>query len=404
VLFSAVVGFCLAGCGGGGGQRPVVLFLAISTLDDEAISRETVEVFHNRFREVVRGFQRLHPTVRVQLEVYKEQRLPPMIQRRQRSGLGPDLIVATADLANALLSRGIVEPMPLGAPERQALDSALLHRVRDRHGRFSGQPLALFTQQACFDTRRLRQAPATVQELLSASAAGIRVGLPLRLRDLFWSAGSLGALPALRIASEGGWPDPGSMRGLRAWMVWLQSAEGQSRLSFVDEEASLADGLRAGRLDWISCRSTDLQSLQRHLGPHFGIAPLPDGVGFQASPVNQLRVMALGRGSSPAQRQLAIALARYSLSPQVQRSFTLDNLSFLPVNRYVSVPVGYSRLLATMERARRQAMGAQPVLAALQHRDPRILRGQDLILQAVFGQVSPEQAAERIVAILRSRR
>jgi ABC-type glycerol-3-phosphate transport system substrate-binding protein len=392
----------LAGCAAWRERAPVVLYLAISTLGNEGVSRDTTEQFALGYRETLQRFQQIHPNVQVQLAVYQENMLGFALGRRQRSGLGPDLIATTAEQAHALMQQGLLEPVPLGPRHRQAIEPALLRRVTDRQGRIFAQPLLVLAQLACYDTRRLSQAPTTVRELLSASAAGARVGLSLQVRELFWSAGSLGALPAIRTAVQGGQPDPRQMEGLRAWLRWLQAAESQNRLSFLDNEIQLRDGLRRGQLDWITCRSSDLQALQRSMGRHLGVAALPNGDGFEASPVSVLRVLTLGRGSTPRQRQLAIQLAHFSLNPLMQRSLTLLNRSVLPVNPQVRVPVNASHVLAALEMASRQAEQAGPVLAVLHTADPRIPRLREVLVQGVFAELSPDQAAQQLVAILRS--
>lgn len=391
----------VAGCAALSQRAPVVVFLAISTLGNEAVNRDSTEQFAHGFRETLQRFQQIHPSVQVRLAVYQEKMLGFALSRRQRSGLGPDLIATTAEQAHALQQRGLLEPIPLGPRQREAIQPSLLRRVTDRQGRIFAQPVLVLAQLACYDTRRLRQAPTTMQELLSASAAGARVGLSLQVRELFWSAGSLGALPAIRTAVHGGQPDPRQMQGLRTWLRWLQAAESQSRLSFLDNEIQLRDGLRSGQLDWITCPSSDLQVLQRSLGRHLGVAPLPNGDGFEASPISVLRVLSLGRGSSPRQRQLAIELAHFTLNPLMQRSLTLLNRSVLPVNPRVSVPVSASHVLAALEMASRQAEQAGPVLAVLHSADPRIPRLREVLVQEVFAELSPDQAAQKLVAILR---
>ena len=395
----------LAGCAPLTLPGPVVLYVAISTMGDEPVTRHSAQLFHSRFRTLVQGFQRIHPDVVVQLSVYREEQLLAQIRHRERSGLGPDLIITTSDQANALLSNRLIQPIPQSPQLRDAIDPTLLRLVTDRRGRISAQPQGIYTQLACYDRRKLPRAPKTVDELLAASAAGARVGLALRLRDLFWSAGSLGALPAIRKADQGGVPDPREMEGLRQWIRWLQNAESQSRLTFVEADTTLRDSFQRGKLDWISCRSSDLSQLQQALGPRLGISALPDGEGFRAAPVNQLRVMALGRGSSRRQRTMALALASYGVSPLVQRNLTLENLSFLPVNRHVSVPERYSHVLTAMQEARSQtAAGSGTVLANLHAADPRIGPLRQVIVPAVFGQMTPAAAADRIVKILRRQR
>jgi arabinogalactan oligomer/maltooligosaccharide transport system substrate-binding protein len=394
----------LAGCGRWGERTPVVLFLAIGTLGNEAVSRDNTDIFQRGYLEVLRRFRQIHPNVMVRVAVYRQALLAFALSRRQRSGLGPDLIATSADEAHALLRRGLAEPIPLGARQRAAIAPALLQRVTDRQGRVFAQPLVVLAQLACYDKRRLAEPPASVRELLRASAAGAKVGLAIDPRQLFWSAGSLGALPAIRTAAvAGAQPDQRQMDGLRGWMQWLQAAQNQSRLSFLDNEQQLRQGLIDGQLDWITCRSGDLKLLQGSMGRHLGVAALPNGDGFQASPVSLLRVLVLGRGSSPRQRQLAIDLAHFSLNPLMQRSLIVENLGVLPVNRYVSVPVSSSHMLAALQVASRQSMEATPVLTALHAEDPRVPRLREVLAEAIFAEITPEQAAQRLVSILRRR-
>jgi len=391
----------LAGCLPGASKRPLVLYVAATTPAEERITPELAHIFQGRFRQLVDGFRQLHPHVVVQISLYPEEQLLPQIRRRTASGLGPDLIVTAADPAHRLLHQGLTVPMPLAREDASAIDPLLLSRLVTPSGQIIGMPLVLYTQMACFDRRRVSAPPTTVQELLQQSAAGVRVGLALRLRDLFWSAGSLGALPAMRAASEGRELDAAQRRGLRDWFHWLQSANVQKDVTFVEASASLRDGFRRGRFDWISCNSSDLPLLSAALGEHLGISTLPGGDGLPATPVNGLRVVTLGRNSSGEQRQMAIALSRYSLRPMVQRSFTLENQVFLPVNRHVTVPVQSSQALATLVAAGRQGEGVAPLLARLHEADPRANELEEVIMPLVFGMTDPQQAVQDSLRILR---
>lgn len=391
----------LAGCLSGGTQRPIVLYVAATTPAEERITPELAHIFQGRFLQLVNGFRRLHPQVVVQISLYPEEQLLSQIRRRTASGLGPDLIVTAADPAHRLLHQGLTVPMPLAREDAGAIEPLLLRRVVTPRGQITGMPLVLYTQMACFDRRRVRVPPTTVQELLQQSATGVRVGLALRLRDLFWSAGSLGALPAMQAAVEGRQIEAAHLGGLRDWFQWLQSANVQKDVTFVETSASLRDGFRHGRFDWISCNSSDLPLLVSALGEHLGISTLPDGDGLPATPVNGLRVVTLGRNSSGEQRQMAIALSRYSLRPMVQRSFTLENQVFLPANRHVTVPVQSSQALATLVAAGRQGEGVASLLARLQEADPRADELEQVVVPLVFGMIDPQQAVQRSLRILR---
>ena len=403
-LLGAAALLGLSGCSQLLPHRPLVLYLAVSTPSEEPITSELSLTFQTRLQQLVQGFRRLHPHVRVQLSLYPEQQLQREIRRRTRSGLGPDLIITAADPANALLRAGLTQPMPLDRAETEAIAPSLLRRVTTPEGRVAGLPLVLYTQLACFDRRRVPQPPADVRELLQLSSAGVRVGMALQLRSLVWSAGSLGAVPALQAAAQGRVPDAAQRQGLLNWLRWLQSANVQKDVTFMEEEATLREGLRRGRFDWTSCGSSDLPVLQRALGDNLGVSTLPGGETHQATPVNPLRVLALGRNSSGEQRQMAIALSRYSLRPLVQRSFTLENLVFLPVNRRLSLPVQSSRQLATLVAARRQGEGVADLLARLHSADPRVAQLEQVIVALVFGGIEPEQALQDSLRILGGRR
>lgn len=403
-LLAAAVLVSLSGCSQVLPQRPLVLYLAVSTPSDEPITPELSRTFQGRFEQLVRGFRRLHPNVQVQMALYPESQLTRQIRQRTRSGLGPDLIITTADPANALLGAGLTQPMPLDRSELRAIDPLLLERVTTREGRVAALPLVLYTQLACFDRRRVPQPPADVRQLLRLSASGVRVGMALQLRSLVWSAGSLGAVPALQAAAEGRVLDAAQRRGLLNWLRWLQSANVQKNVTFLEDESALREGLRRGRFDWIICGSSDLLVLQTALGDHLGVATLPGGEASHATPVNPVRVLALGRDSSGEQRRMAIALARYAVRPLVQRSFVLENLVFLPVNRYVSVPLVSSRVLTTLVAARRQGEGVDDLLTRLHSEDPRVSQLEQVIVSLLFGGSDPEQALQDSLRILAGRR
>jgi len=380
----------------------VVVYVAVGLQEGHLLDRDTADSFANHIRQLLHEFGRLHPNVLVKTSLYPESELREQIRRRNLSGLGPDLILASADLANEFLQQGLVSAMPLDQEERNQIDPALLDQVIDSDGHQAGQPLVIFTQLACFDRRRVPTPPATLKELLAQTATGTRVGLSLDLGGLLWSAGSLGGLSGISSAARGLQPSLEQKQGIVRWMRWLQEANNQQRVTFFSDQASLRQRLAAGSLDWISCQSSDLDGLWRSLGSHLGVSILPDGEGQRASPLNNLRVLALGRNSSRHQRAMAIALARYSLKPLVQRTLTLDNRSFLPANRYVSVPVRSSQILATMVAARQQGESSEALLSWFHRHDPGVKQLEAVLVPLVFGVIEPEAATEAAVGILRT--
>jgi len=132
------------------------------------------------------------------------------------------------------------------------------------------------------------------------------------------------------------------------------------------------------------------------------VAALPDGAaGAQASPINRLRVLSLGRNSSGSGRERALAFSRFGINPMTQRNITIGSRTFLPANRHVRVPVLSSNVLAAMVTANSQGRNTDEMLSTLHGTDPRIPALQTLINQLVFGQVSPVAATDQVISLLR---
>ena len=392
----------LGGCLPQRQRLPLMLYVAVSIQDETNLSGENATLFRQRFSELVHDFRRVHPNVLVQLSLYPESQLTKHLTIRDRAGLGPDLVLTGADSAISLLQAGLVDPIPETAELRNDSTPELMNRVRNRHGQVAGQPFSLFPQLACYDKRRLPQPPTTLSGLLQTSAAGVPVGLPMQLRQLVWTAGTFGAIPGLTQAALGRQPSALDRTRIRSWLAWLQQASNQQWVSFMPTQTDLRHGLGTGSVAWVSCTSSELNLLRSKLGPHLGVATLPDGPAHAASPVNRLRVMALGRNSSAAQRAMSLDLIGFSVGPLVQRSFTLDSLSFLPTNPHVSIPVASSGVLAAMVQSRQQARGAEQLLADMHQDDVRVQQLQsDVVVPLLFGLIEPDLATERLLAILR---
>ena len=153
---------------------------------------------------------------------------------------------------------------------------------------------------------------------------------------------------------------------------------------------------------WIPCRSTSLPRLRRRLGQALGVSALPDGRYGQASPVNRLRVLALGTSSSAMGHQRALAFSKYAVNPLVQRELSMGSQTVLPANRFVKVPTSSSTVLAAMVQAGQQGSQINEMVAMLHSNDPRIHTNEHLITQLVFGEITPSEATNRMIDVLQS--
>ena len=399
-LLSLVCSLGLSGCAGGF-ELPNLLYLATSANSDQEINAELISDFRERLHTIVIGYRQIHPATRFQFGIYPDAGIVDAMRRRNHAGLGPDLLFVNGDTAKQLVDQGLADPYPLTPSLEHQFNPADLQRMRTDSGAIAGLPLLIQTQVACFNRRRLPDPPATLEELLSASARGHNIGLNIELKALFWTAGSAGSFEAIQRATAGKLLEPKQLESIETWLAWLQNASNQQRVTFYASQTSALHEFSAGRLDWIPCSSVSLPGLRKRLGDSLGVANLPSGPGGPPSPVNRLRVLALGRSSSQAGRERALSFSRFSVNPLVQRSLTLGSQTVLPANRFVKVPVQSSQALQAMSASEIAGQRMAGMAGLLHDNDPRLASTQSLINALVFGEVSPKAAAKDLVRLVR---
>jgi arabinogalactan oligomer/maltooligosaccharide transport system substrate-binding protein len=380
---------------------PRVLLVGLGVGSEELLSAELVKEVQERFRQLERSFQQIYPNSSIRFNVYREAALIAAIRERTWAGLAPDLLLVHGDTAHELFREGLIDPFPATAAQLKASDPSVLRRMRSSSGALIGLPMLEQTQLACFNRQRLPQSPASVDQLLAVSAAGHPIGLPASLPDLFWTAGSLGALPGLNRALDRQSPTPAQRAGIETWLAWLQNANSQQWVIFYLNLQGAETALLRGQLDWMPCRSTMLPGLSKAMGTRLGVTPLPAGVGFQPSPINQLRLLTLARHGSSSGRQLALEFSGFAMNNLIQREITLGSKTFLPANRFVRVPVLSSEVLDAMLIASQQGRSANHTLTMIHRGDPRVPELQALINDLVFGDMSPRLATTELIRILR---
>lgn len=394
----------LAGCSGGL-RPPTVLFLALGTNREQRVDSDLRTGFQQRLQLLGRGFQRIYPDTTIQAGIYPAEHLISAISRRNRAGLEPDLLLVNGDTALTLLSQGLVVPFPAGPELRQTVDPALLARVRNTRGQLAGIPVLVQPQLSCFNRRQVSQPPRNLNELLQLSAEGQAVGLPLDPVNLIWTAGSIGALPAVEKSLRRQPLNPGDQQAIERWMAWLREASGQRLVSFFASQQETVEEFEAGRLAWIPCNTVELPQLEHRLGKALGVEPLPEGPeGQQAAAVNRVRVLALGRHSSPQGRRRALDYVRYIVNPLTQRTMTTGTMIALPANRFITLPVQSSQRLRAMQAAMEQARQTNALVALIHSDDSRVALVQGLLTRVVFGDTSPASASHALVRILERKR
>ena len=394
-LFSSLA---LVGCSGLP-QLPNVMYLTAGSPSDQVIDARSREEVHARIAALESGYRQIYPLTRFQISLYPEEELATSIQRRNKAALGPDLLLLNGVTALRLLEAGRIDPYPATSADLDAFDPHLLARVRDPKGRLAGIPVLVQSQVACFNRQRISQAPATLQELLEVGASGRPIGLSADLINLFWTAGSLGAVSSINKGATGQPLNAQDRGNLIRWMSWLQNANNQLRVTFFADQATVTSEFQAGRLDWIPCNSVSLPRLREALGNRLGVSALPGSNWGRPSPVNRLRVLALGTSSSAAGRERALAFSRFATNPLIQRMLTLSSQTVLPANRFVMVPLKSSQILEAMDTSYQESQAITPALESIAVRDNRLIQAQAQITSLLFGENSPESAAESLATL-----
>jgi ABC-type glycerol-3-phosphate transport system substrate-binding protein len=386
--------------------RPMVqplegtLYLAVG-VSHEALDTELQKEVRQRTALLQSSFRALQPKVRLQVQVFPEENLSNELRVRNRTGLSPDLLIVNESTARELAREKLISTVSFPAEALRQLDRGSVVRVERSDGTLTGVPLDLQPQLACFDRRRVSRSPATLEELLAFSAKGMEVGLPFDAVNLAWTLGPLGALDAATRLMAGTPMTPETRRSLRGWLEWLRMADQQQHITFYPNQTELLDQLIKGGLDWIPCRSITITRLRTQLGRNVGVAPLPAGPHGTASPITQERVMAFGVNSSPDQRRLALALARFAISPLHQRDMILRSQYVLPVNRQISPPVQSSSVIAAMVEGRQQSLRSATIRLGEGSSENQREEWQTLLTRYLFDDLSLEDTLDGLIDVLR---
>lgn len=353
-------------------------------------------------QQLAKNFRAVYPGVNIQIELINDQNLAKQLQQRYHDGLSPDLILVNGRSAQDLHEMGLSLPVPNSWYANTDIKPSLVQRFSLSKQQSMGIPVFLVPQVACYNRKRLRASPASLTELMEASKKGLEVGLALDMYDLFWTVEAWGGKAAVDAAPGNEALTPAQKQGLLRWLKSLLQANLVLSVNFFNEQEQMIQGLINGRLDWITCRSTNLERLRNHLGQQLGVAALPNGPEGAASPRTISKVWVFGKDSSPNQRDIAKKFAAFSVNYVTQRFIALSSKEMLPVHQNVSIPTGDSPELQAMVRSEQQAQRDNPI-RRLKPSDTRLKRLSQMITQMIYGERSPEQTSVDVINLIQNK-
>jgi hypothetical protein len=354
--------------------------------------------------ELANEFMRVNPHVRVHLRLTSESEVLPLMHSRSGLGAAPDLLITRVPAAYALAQERLTTESSLEPAELDPLRIKFLGRFRQGN-RFRALPLLVQPTVACYNRKRVPTPPRTLEQLVSQASGGQKMGLPLEMRELLWTATGFGAQEPLfqllenksRIHSTEPLKGP-ARQAVLAWLEWLYRANLEPNMNFVDTADELVTRLEKGQLDWISCNATTITRLQRSLGSNLAVADLPRGPdGAPSRPFAHMLVLSFGRDSTPGQREAAQKFALFVLNEYTQSNMVAKAVGNMPVNQNVVVPVKDAAYLPVMERSLDHS-----IIPSF-YKGMRINTLADglrpILKRNVYGEQKPEQALKAIEAI-----
>ncbi|KAF0654474.1 hypothetical protein L107_03196 [Cyanobium sp. Copco_Reservoir_LC18] len=393
----------LSGCGPAPEELKGTAYLAISVEGDQPLTKAILQEEVLQAQAIVAAFRQLHPHVAIETNLLRESAFLEEVRRRQAAGFGPDLMLVAGSTAHALVEADLARGLQLPQAARRQVDPDSLQRLAIPPRGLAGLPILRRPQLACFNRTRLASSPASTDALLREARGGVRVGLAVESRSLFWSTGPLGADRAIIAAAAGRPLAAGERAGLQRWLAWLSAANFNQKVFIEPDQEALVQGLLERRLDWIPCNSGSLSRLRGSLGNSLGVSDLPAGPYGPPTPITRLRVLAFGRDSTARQRNVAEALAVFALNPWIQSTLTSDNQDMLPTNRFVPPSALHTPVLKAMQRSVRQADASDAISRVLPAGDPRDRALSRLVTAVAFGEITATEATGAVVQALAPR-
>ena len=393
-----------AGCSS---WRPPVVIKVVRTINNsETISSKDYERLREITEDAIDHIRSVDPTIRPQLTLSSQKNFVDEIEDQTRSGFGPDLLITDSDTALELYKRNLVDPIDISREDRADTPSYLFDLVTAKDGKLVGRPVNQFVQLACFNKERLPSPPQTLEQMEQDSEEN-NFGMALQLKDLFWSAESFDAGEAMEAALAKLPPDAERQANVTDWLQWLENASYQQNIRFLNDQRTLRDALVAGELDWITCWSSSLRELREQMKDKLALAPLPKGPSTKLKAATKLQVWALGRNSSPTQREKSLVMIDFITKPWAQKTYALAGRNSLPVNRKAAkivaakIPGGTEALVMYAQQSLK-VNAAKGQSKARVFRDPeRYETISDALLDTIYDVSSPEESSQKILKSLR---
>ena len=171
------------------------LYVAYSIADND-FTQSSKERIEKQISLRTQLFLRTNPNTRVVTVAYKGSQLQHQITEDSQLNLGPDLILAVDYQLRNLYQDSLISAFPNSSVWAQQY-SDVLKVLFTVDNKLAFVPYGIYPQVSCYNNKTIKQPPKTIQELEKLGASGARIGLSTRTDEIFWTAGSTGAIPEI---------------------------------------------------------------------------------------------------------------------------------------------------------------------------------------------------------------
>ncbi len=374
------------------------LYIAYS-IPDNGFTQSSKEYIEKQISRRTQLFLKTNPNTRVVTVAYKESQLQHQIAEDSQLNLGPDIILAGDYHLLSLYQDSLISAFPNSSVWAKQY-SDVLKSLSTVDNKPAYAPYGIYPQVSCYNNKAIKQPPKTIQELVMLGASGVRIGLSTGTNEIFWTAGSIGAIPEISsLVNTKNQNKP--LPKINEWITWLRQAALYQNISFYSQNSELVNELAANNLDWISCHSLDIVRLREEMGEQLSIATLPNGVQTKAFAWPDILGYGLGIDSSPTQRALALSYVKANTNAVGQRRVMLLTEDFLPANKAVNIPNQSSQTLkANNESWNEQSLSylkQWPMIIQYLDKSQNYLEVGKTLTELTSGNISVDEAIQILI-------
>lgn len=281
------------------------------------------DVRQKAINEVIADFTASCPDITVQIVDGSSSSLGDLLA----ADAGPDLVIGFNDPLRELVDADVIANLTndIAGLDLQTISEKGL-RSFQIGGQTYGLPLAFSPNALYYNRAQITNPVTSLDALLTQGAAGQRVAINGDFYAAYWGIPAFGGQ---LLDEQGGFAL--QVVPLAAWLDWLRQAQETPGVIVENEDQKLLALFETGRVAYYVGGPEALGQLVSSLGDGIvGVAPLPDGPQGAAAPLLRVQGMMINQQSTDLQRQQALQVARYLLTPQSQ-ILLMNQANLVPV-------------------------------------------------------------------------